>query len=222
MNNPIILIKTDNKPIKKTPHSPGRPIERAMSSGRDRRIEGREPSGAPGATDFQRVGAPTEKTLPLGVTSQHCLADGTLRRPFLWECTGFSVDCFGLFLSTFIDGRAAFHAFLKSEFSEENLDFWLACEDYRKLRGCDKLQESAKKIFDQYITIQAPKEVNLDSQTRDVTNRNILLPTRSCFDQAQKRIFGLMEKDSYPRFLRSLVYQDLVQSDKDSSEKLLA
>ncbi|KAG8127668.1 hypothetical protein E2320_014561, partial [Naja naja] len=106
-------------------------------------------------------------------------------------------------------GRAAFHAFLKSEFSEENLDFWLACEDYRKLRGCDKLQESAKKIFDQYITIQAPKE------TRDVTNRNILLPTRSCFDQAQKRIFGLMEKDSYPRFLRSLVYQDLVQSDKE-------
>ncbi|XP_039202267.1 regulator of G-protein signaling 8-like isoform X2 [Crotalus tigris] len=112
-------------------------------------------------------------------------------------------------------GRAAFHAFLKSEFSEENLDFWMACEDYRKLRGCDKLQDSAKKIFDQYITIQAPKEVNLDSQTRDVTNRNILLPTRSCFDQAQKRIFGLMEKDSYPRFLRSLVYQELVQPDKE-------
>ncbi|XP_007437677.1 regulator of G-protein signaling 4-like [Python bivittatus] len=108
-------------------------------------------------------------------------------------------------------GRAAFHAFLKSEFSEENLDFWMACEDYRKLRGCDKLQDSAKKIYDQYITIQAPKEVNLDSQTRDVTNRNILLPTRSCFDQAQKRIFGLMEKDSYPRFLRSFVYQDLAQ-----------
>ncbi|XP_063147340.1 regulator of G-protein signaling 4-like isoform X2 [Candoia aspera] len=89
----------------------------------------------------------------------------------------------------------------------------MACEDYRKLRGCDKLQDSAKKIYDQYITIQAPKEVNLDSQTRDVTNRNILLPTRSCFDQAQKRIFGLMEKDSYPRFLRSLVYQDVAQPD---------
>uniref|UniRef100_A0A8C5SJH0 RGS domain-containing protein n=1 Tax=Laticauda laticaudata TaxID=8630 RepID=A0A8C5SJH0_LATLA len=146
-------------------------------------------------------------------------------------CFYFSVSKIHIFLSFFfssshlvqspaqagtnINGRAAFHAFLKSEFSEENLDFWLACEDYRKLRGCDKLQESAKKIFDQYITIQAPKEVNLDSQTRDVTNRNILLPTRSCFDQAQKRIFGLMEKDSYPRFLRSLVYQDLVQPEKE-------
>ncbi|XP_032997551.1 regulator of G-protein signaling 3-like [Lacerta agilis] len=111
-------------------------------------------------------------------------------------------------------GRSAFHAFLKSEFSEENLDFWLACEDYRKLRGCDKLQDSAKKIYDQYVTIHAPKEVNLDCQTRDVTNRNILLPTRSCFEQAQRRIFGLMEKDSYPRFLRSLLYQTLSQPDR--------
>ncbi|XP_061478103.1 regulator of G-protein signaling 18-like isoform X1 [Rhineura floridana] len=110
-------------------------------------------------------------------------------------------------------GRSAFRAFLESEFSEENLDFWLACEEYRKLRGCDKLQDCARKIYDQYITIQAPKEVNLDSQTRDVTNRNILLPTRSCFEQAQRRIFGLMEKDSYPRFLRSLVYLALAQLD---------
>ncbi|XP_015277904.1 PREDICTED: regulator of G-protein signaling 5-like [Gekko japonicus] len=108
-------------------------------------------------------------------------------------------------------GQRAFRAFLESEFSEENLDFWMACEDYRKLRSCDKLQDNARKIYDQYVTIQAPKEINLDSQTRDVTNRNILLPTRSCFEQAQRRIFGLMEKDSYPRFLRSPLYQALVQ-----------
>lgn len=57
------------------------------------------------------------------------------------------------------DGQAAFRSFLESEFSEENLEFWMACEDYRKLRGCDKLQDSARKIYDQYITIQAPKEV---------------------------------------------------------------
>uniref|UniRef100_A0ABM5FIB0 Regulator of G-protein signaling 3-like isoform X1 n=1 Tax=Pogona vitticeps TaxID=103695 RepID=A0ABM5FIB0_9SAUR len=108
-------------------------------------------------------------------------------------------------------GRSAFRAFLESEFSEENLDFWMACEDYRKLRGCEQLQDNARKIYDQYITIQAPKEVNLDCQTRDITNRNILLPTRSCFEQAQRRIFGLMEKDSYPRFLRSFIYQALAQ-----------
>ncbi|XP_042303390.1 regulator of G-protein signaling 2-like isoform X2 [Sceloporus undulatus] len=111
-------------------------------------------------------------------------------------------------------GQAAFRSFLESEFSEENLEFWMACEEYRKLRGCEKLQDNARKIYDQYITIHAPKEVNLDSQTRDITNRNILLPTRSCFEQAQRRIFGLMEKDSYPRFLRSLVYQTLAHPNR--------
>ncbi|KAJ7317358.1 hypothetical protein JRQ81_003520, partial [Phrynocephalus forsythii] len=123
---------------------------------------------------------------------------------------------FPLFPST-SDGRSAFRAFLESEFSEENLDFWVACEDYRKLQGCHQLQDNARKIYDQYITIQAPKEVNLDSQTRDVTNRNILLPTRSCFEQAQRRIFGLMEKDSYPRFLRSFIYQALAQPHRLSA-----
>ncbi|XP_069491161.1 regulator of G-protein signaling 3-like [Ambystoma mexicanum] len=107
-------------------------------------------------------------------------------------------------------GRAAFRGFLQTEFSEENLDFWTACEDYKKSKPNAKLQGKARKIFDQYIAIQAPKEVNLDSNTREITNNNILLPTRTCFDLAQKRIYGLMEKDSYPRFLRSELFQELV------------
>lgn len=106
-------------------------------------------------------------------------------------------------------GKAAFRGFLQTEFSEENLDFWMACEEYKKSKANAKLQGKARKIFDQYIAIQAPKEVNLDSNTRDITNHNILLPTRNCFDLAQKRIYGLMEKDSYPRFLRSEFYQEL-------------
>ncbi|XP_069093264.1 regulator of G-protein signaling 3-like isoform X1 [Pleurodeles waltl] len=106
-------------------------------------------------------------------------------------------------------GKAAFRGFLQTEFSEENLDFWMACEEYKKSKANAKLQGKARKIFDQYIAIQAPKEVNLDSNTREITNHNILLPTRNCFDLAQKRIYGLMEKDSYPRFLRSELYQEL-------------
>ncbi|KAJ3604987.1 hypothetical protein NHX12_027038, partial [Muraenolepis orangiensis] len=93
-------------------------------------------------------------------------------------------------------GLAAFRAFLRTEFSEENLEFWLACEDY-------------KKIFAEYIAIQSCKEVNLDSYTREHTKDNLQGAARSCFDLAQRRIYGLMEKDSYPRFLRSELYLDL-------------
>lgn len=37
-------------------------------------------------------------------------------------------------------------------------------------------------------------------------------PTAECFDEAQKIVFGLMERDSYPRFLRSEMYKTLLES----------
>ncbi|XP_069039414.1 regulator of G-protein signaling 3a isoform X3 [Lepisosteus oculatus] len=114
-------------------------------------------------------------------------------------------------------GLAAFRAFLRTEFSEENLEFWLACEDYKKIKSQSKMASKAKKIFAEYIAIQSCKEVNLDSYTREHTKENLQNINRSCFDLAQKRIYGLMEKDSYPRFLRSELYLDLVNQKKPNS-----
>ena len=39
-------------------------------------------------------------------------------------------------------------------------------------------------------------------------------PDRQTFELAQKRIQALMDKDSYPRFLRSDVYQKLLSEYK--------
>ncbi|XP_061589606.1 regulator of G-protein signaling 3a isoform X2 [Cololabis saira] len=114
-------------------------------------------------------------------------------------------------------GLAAFRAFLRTEFSEENLEFWLACEEYRKIKSQSKMASKAKKVFAEYIAIQSCKEVNLDSCTRDHTKDNLQNVTRSCFDLAQRRIYGLMEKDSYPRFLRSELYLDLINQKKASA-----
>uniref|UniRef100_A0A8C9L3L6 Regulator of G protein signaling 3 n=1 Tax=Pavo cristatus TaxID=9049 RepID=A0A8C9L3L6_PAVCR len=114
-------------------------------------------------------------------------------------------------------GLAAFRAFLRTEFSEENLEFWLACEEYKKIKSQSKMVSKAKKIFAEYIAIQSCKEVNLDSYTREHTKENLQNITRGCFDLAQKRIYGLMEKDSYPRFLRSDLYLDIIHQKKASS-----
>uniref|UniRef100_A0A3B4B2T4 Regulator of G-protein signaling 3 n=1 Tax=Periophthalmus magnuspinnatus TaxID=409849 RepID=A0A3B4B2T4_9GOBI len=113
--------------------------------------------------------------------------------------------------------HAAYQAFLRTEFSEENLEFWLACEEYKKIKSQSKMASKAKKIFAEYIAIQSCKEVNLDSYTRDHTKDNLQNVTRSCFDLAQRRIYGLMEKDSYPRFLRSELYLDLINQKKSSA-----
>nr|XP_021155937.1 regulator of G-protein signaling 3 isoform X1 [Columba livia] len=114
-------------------------------------------------------------------------------------------------------GLAAFRAFLRTEFSEENLEFWLACEEFKKIKSQSKMVSKAKKIFAEYIAIQSCKEVNLDSYTREHTKENLQNISRSCFDLAQKRIYGLMEKDSYPRFLRSDLYLDIINQKKSSS-----
>uniref|UniRef100_UPI00398EB959 regulator of G-protein signaling 4-like n=1 Tax=Pristiophorus japonicus TaxID=55135 RepID=UPI00398EB959 len=108
------------------------------------------------------------------------------------------------------NGLAAFTEFLQSEYSDENIKFWLACEEYRKHKSPAKLASKAKKIYDEYIAVEASTEVNLESQIREKTGKNILEPTSSCFDEAQSKIFTLMQKDSYPRFLKSKTYLDLL------------
>lgn len=63
-------------------------------------------------------------------------------------------------LCSLSDGLAAFRAFLRTEFSEENLEFWLACEEYKKVKSQSKMASKAKKIFAEYIAIQSCKEVS--------------------------------------------------------------
>lgn len=46
-----------------------------------------------------------------------------------------------------------------SEYSEENLAFYLACEDYMNTQSPSKLPSKAKKIYDEFIVCDAPREV---------------------------------------------------------------
>ncbi|KAG7329741.1 hypothetical protein KOW79_005963 [Hemibagrus wyckioides] len=109
-------------------------------------------------------------------------------------------------------GKTTFQAFLKSEFSDENIEFWMICEDFKKIKRNSTLTSRAKKIFERYIQAEAPREINIDHKTRDLIKENVQTPTRYCFDEAQRIVFSLMEKDSYPRFLRSDLYRALLES----------
>ncbi|XP_041276017.1 regulator of G-protein signaling 18-like isoform X1 [Onychostruthus taczanowskii] len=109
-------------------------------------------------------------------------------------------------------GLDAFTKFLKTEFSEENIEFWIACEDYKKSKSAQELLPKAKTIFETFIQKDAPKEVNLDFHTKEVTSQSMGQPLRSTFDAAQSTVYRLMEQDSYPRFLRSAPYLGLLQA----------
>lgn len=57
------------------------------------------------------------------------------------------------------DGVEAFSQFLRTEFSEENIEFWLACEEYKTIDSETKLLSKAKCIYTVFIDADAPKEV---------------------------------------------------------------
>ncbi|XP_072158170.1 regulator of G-protein signaling rgs-2 isoform X1 [Bemisia tabaci] len=108
-------------------------------------------------------------------------------------------------------GRKLFRDFLKCEYSEENILFWLACEELKKESNPEAIEEKARFIYEDYISILSPKEVSLDSKVRETVNQNMVVPTTRTFDEAQLQIYTLMHRDSYPRFVNSPLYRKLAQ-----------
>lgn len=57
-------------------------------------------------------------------------------------------------------GRELFREFLKGEYSEENIAFWLACEQLKRENSPQKVESRAREIYEDYISILSPKEVS--------------------------------------------------------------
>lgn len=99
--------------------------------------------------------------------------------------------------------------------SQEDLP--AACGGRRSQRGILSTLESDQNT--QHKAVQrAPAspsihlQVNLDAATREETRQNVENAGPCCFDEAQKVIYTLMEKDSYRRFLNSKLMHKLSQS----------
>ncbi|XP_008431464.1 regulator of G-protein signaling 21 [Poecilia reticulata] len=108
-------------------------------------------------------------------------------------------------------GQIAFREFLKSEYSEENILFWLACEDYKKIKTVPEMISSANRIYSEFVHSEAPRQINIDCTSRENITKNISQPTLTSFDTAQKLVYSLMARDCYPRFLKSDIYQGLLK-----------
>uniref|UniRef100_A0A8D3CNJ0 Regulator of G protein signaling 2 n=1 Tax=Scophthalmus maximus TaxID=52904 RepID=A0A8D3CNJ0_SCOMX len=106
-------------------------------------------------------------------------------------------------------GKAAFCIFLKSEFCEENIEFWTACEDFRTLTSHKELVSKASGLYEDFIKSEAPKEINLDFHTKNAIVQSLHDPTATSFLAAQRKVYSLMENNSYPRFIQSDLYKEL-------------
>ncbi|XP_054850673.1 regulator of G-protein signaling 11 [Eublepharis macularius] len=106
-------------------------------------------------------------------------------------------------------GRVQLLEFLQKEFSAENLSFWEACEELRHGEQT-RIAEMVDSIYQQFLAPSATRWVNIDSKTMERTLEGIKAPHRYVMDDAQMHIYMLMKKDSYPRFLKSDVYKNLL------------
>ncbi len=107
----------------------------------------------------------------------------------------------------------------------------MSCESLKNEQNPDIIEEKARLIYEDYISILSPKEVNprhsftlayslllhfqvsLDSRVREVINKNMVEPSPHTFDEAQLQIYTLMHRDSYPRFINSQMYRRLLRNE---------
>uniref|UniRef100_A0A8D0HBE3 Regulator of G protein signaling 11 n=1 Tax=Sphenodon punctatus TaxID=8508 RepID=A0A8D0HBE3_SPHPU len=133
--------------------------------------------------------------------------------PTVTTPTKLRVERWGFNFSELINdllGRAQLLEFLKKEFSGEcNLSFWEACEELRYGEQA-RITEIVDSIYQQFLAPGATRWVNIDSKTMERTLEGIKTPHRYVMDDAQMHIYMLMKKDSYPRFLKSELYKNLL------------
>uniref|UniRef100_A0A8D0CLU3 Regulator of G protein signaling 9b n=1 Tax=Scleropages formosus TaxID=113540 RepID=A0A8D0CLU3_SCLFO len=104
-------------------------------------------------------------------------------------------------------GRADFRLFLKKEFSGENLAFWETCEDL-KWGAAATMKEKAQQIYKTFLAPGAPRWINIDGKTMEITVKGLVHPHRYVLDAAQTHIYMLMKKDSFGRYMKSAVSKE--------------
>uniref|UniRef100_A0A3Q1F1L5 Regulator of G protein signaling 9b n=1 Tax=Acanthochromis polyacanthus TaxID=80966 RepID=A0A3Q1F1L5_9TELE len=107
-------------------------------------------------------------------------------------------------------GRDDFRLFLKKEFSSENLAFWESCEDL-KWGTAATMREKAEQIYKTFLARGAPRWINIDGKTMEITVNGLRHPHRYVLDAAQTHIYMLMKKDKYGRYIKSPVFKDTMK-----------
>ncbi|RNA03336.1 regulator of G- signaling loco-like isoform X1 [Brachionus plicatilis] len=112
--------------------------------------------------------------------------------------------------------------FLKKEFSEENIDFWVKCENFKKLSDVEEMKAEASNIWQTYLDTSSMCQINVDNKARSSCQDALLTPYNTMFELAQTQIFTLMKYDSYSRFLKSLMYKDCIVNEMEGKTILSA
>jgi hypothetical protein len=120
--------------------------------------------------------------------------------------------------------------------SVENIQFYSVVTDFHKavdiLRAptCDDKSEHdesdigafAEEIFETYVKVGSELQINISATQRKGVEKGMKKSSyieRSIFDNAQKEVYALMSRHSYPRFLASRNQELKTSSSKHLKSK---
>ncbi|XP_014665053.1 PREDICTED: regulator of G-protein signaling 7-like [Priapulus caudatus] len=115
-------------------------------------------------------------------------------------------------------GREQFAKFLDKEYSGENLRFWEACQELKKVASKD-VTSKVQETWDEFLAPGAHNPVNIDSKAMALTTKNMETPDRYTFDTAAEHIYYLMKSDSYARYIRSEMYKEVLLGSKKKPKR---
>ncbi|XP_069172922.1 uncharacterized protein [Procambarus clarkii] len=117
-------------------------------------------------------------------------------------------------------GQTEFTAYLRKEFSHENIRFWQAVNELR-WGPAASVADNVRNIFEEFLKPGAPCEINIDGKTMEQTQLMMMKqPSRYTYDLAAEHVYILLlKKDCYPRFLRSEQYKTLLANAVQPSQK---
>ncbi|UMM41809.1 hypothetical protein L5515_017906 [Caenorhabditis briggsae] len=101
--------------------------------------------------------------------------------------------------------RSPFQEFLEQQFCAENLNFYLAVEQFKEISDFQERVSFGRRIFDRYFAMNSTEPVNIDNSTSKRIRETVesgAFPLDT-YDIAQYQILHLLKYDCWPRFLRS-------------------
>ncbi|RDD43973.1 Regulator of G-protein signaling 7 [Trichoplax sp. H2] len=109
-------------------------------------------------------------------------------------------------------GVTNFIEFASNEHSEENINFWLDCENLIHHTPMALVPSVVHDIYGRYLTPSSPQQINIDASYIRNIDKSLYDPNKWILIDIQKKIYYLMERNSYRRFIESEEYQSILES----------
>lgn len=108
-------------------------------------------------------------------------------------------------------GLSMFNVFLKKELADENIQFWVAVNNFKS----DVSNAAAKDLYDKYISESAELQVNVPGKMRKQVNKLVAGEAAvgaDIFEGCQTEIYKLMVRDNFARFKKTPEFKDFFEN----------